>query len=145
MSTNEVRFERRATQRFDVHLPVTIHLADSQSEGYGFTQDLSVRGALLYTDFTLAEGDPVELSLVMPSEITLAENMRVRCRGKVKRVSNALTGSKFGVAVQIEGYEYLPEVPAETSAIARNSAGTEENPESEMTAHTFQMRNAFQN
>src|ERR1700690_841470 len=122
MSTDQVRFERRATQRFDFHLPVTIRLADSDSEGYGFTQDLSVRGALLYTDFAVSEGDAVELTLVMPSEITLAENMRVRCRGKVMRVCTALTGTKFGVAVHLEGYEYLPEITSATAGFVHNSS-----------------------
>jgi hypothetical protein len=45
----------------------------------------------------------------MPSEITLAENMRVRCRGKVVRRSHPGVGSKPAVAVHLEGYEFLPE------------------------------------
>ena len=143
MSTDQVRFERRATQRFDFQLPVTIRLTDNNSEGYGFTQDLSARGALLYTDFALSEGAAVELTLVMPSEITLAENMRVRCRGKVMRVCTALTGTRFGVAVRIEGYEYLPEISS--AALGRDSMVPDENSEeNEMTAHTFHMRSALQ-
>lgn len=141
MSSDQVRFERRAAQRFDYHLPVTLRLGDHSSDGHGFTQDLSARGALLYTDFALSEGDAVELTLVMPSEITLAENMRVRCRGKVTRVSRALTGTKFGVAVLLEGYEYLPEIEGVAATLTRHSAAADENAkENEMTAHTFQMR-----
>jgi hypothetical protein len=143
MSTDQVRFERRATQRFDFHLPVTIRLTDSDSEGYGFTQDLSARGALLYTDFCVVEGNAVELTVVMPSEITLAEDMRVRCRGKVIRVCRALTGTKLGVAVHLEGYEYLPEITS--PPFARDSAAPDGNAEeNEITAHTFQMRSALQ-
>jgi PilZ domain len=139
MSTEQVSFERRATQRFDFQIPVTIRLADKQTESSGFTQDLSARGALLYTDLAVAEGDAVELTLSMPSEITLTENMRVRCRGKVMRVSTDLTGTKFGVAVHLEGYEYLSE--PETAAITRDPIVPGENTqENEMTAHTFQMR-----
>jgi PilZ domain len=143
MSTDQVRCERRATQRFEFHLPVAIRLADSNREGHGFTQDLSARGALLYTDLAISEGDAVELTLVMPSEITLAENMRVRCRGKVMRICTALTGTKSGVAVHLEGYEYLPEITS--AAFARESVVPDENrEENEMTAHTFQMRSALQ-
>jgi hypothetical protein len=110
MTTSQVQLERRSTQRFDFHLPVSVRLiADPAHEGCGFTQDLSARGALFYTDFHLSLGDAVELTLVMPSEITLAENMRVRCRGKVVRVCPPGTGSKSAVAVQLEGYEFLPE------------------------------------
>jgi hypothetical protein len=110
MSTTQVQLERRSTQRFDFHLPVSVRLAgNSEQEGCGFTQDLSARGALFYTDFPLALGDAIELTLVMPSEITLAENMRVRCRGKVVRVRPPGAASKCAVAVQLEGYEFLPD------------------------------------
>jgi hypothetical protein len=108
MNMEPVQLERRAAQRFEFHLPVGIKLSNRDQEGSGFTQDLSARGALLYTDFPLAPGDTIELTLVMPSEVTLAENMRVRCQGRVTRVSSS-GGSKCGVAVRLDGYEFLPE------------------------------------
>ncbi len=114
MNTDQVHLERRAAQRFDFHLPVSVRLVDSGQEGSGFTQDLSARGAFFHTDLAVREGTCVELTLVMPSEITLAENMRVRCRGKVVRVMKPPLGSKSGVAVHLEGYEFLPENPAAT-------------------------------
>lgn len=116
MSTTQVQLERRSTQRFDFHLPVSVRRAgNAEQEGSGFTQNLSARGALLYSDFPLTAGDAVELTLVMPSEITLAENMRVRCRGKVVRVCPPVSGSKCAIAVQLEGYEFLPEATAARS------------------------------
>ena len=110
MSTDQVHVERRASQRFDFQLPVGVRLAGTEREGCGFTQDLSGRGAFFYTDFQVAVGDAVELTFMMPAEITLTENMRVRCRGRVTRVMPAQ--SKFGVAVHLEGYEYLSEAPS---------------------------------
>jgi hypothetical protein len=107
MSTDQVHLERRASQRFDFQLPIGVRLAGTEREGCGFTQDLSGRGVFFYTDFKVAEGDAVELTFVMPAEITLTEKMRVRCRGRVTRVLPAQ--SKFGVAVHLEGYEYLSE------------------------------------
>lgn len=118
MNAEQVRLERRAAQRFDFHLPVSIRIAAAEQEGSGFTQDLSARGAFLYTDFSLQEGASVELTLVMPSEITLAENMRVRCRGKVVRVVQPAVGNKSGVAVHLEGYEFLPESEMKTDVSA---------------------------
>ncbi len=115
MSTDHTHVERRAAQRFDFHLPVSVRLAGGDQEGHGFTQDLSARGALFYTDFALSEGDAIELTLVMPSEITLAENMRVRCRGKVVRISRPAVGARAGIAVLLEGYEFLPEAAVEAS------------------------------
>ena len=85
MSTDENHLERRASQRFDFQLPIAVRLAGTDCEGYGFTQDLSGRGVFFYTDLQVNEGDTVELTLVMPSEITLTENARVRCRGRVVR------------------------------------------------------------
>ena len=113
MSTDQVHLERRASQRFDFQLPVGVRLAGTEREGCGFTQDLSGRGAFFYTDFQVAEGDAVELTFMMPAEITLTENMRVRCRGRVTRVLPA--ESKFGVAVHLEGYEYLSAAESELS------------------------------
>ena len=59
----------------------------------------------------------MELTFMMPSEITLAESMPVRCRGRVLR-SSASSGSyrqdhapnseQSGIAVRFDSYEYLP-------------------------------------
>jgi PilZ domain len=121
MSTGEVRLERRAGQRFGFQMPVVICRTATGREGSGFTQDLSARGASFYTDLTLVQGDAVELTLVMPSEITLAESMRVRCRGKVVRVFPSVVPGKFGVAVQLHGYEFLPDANF-PSAVSESTA-----------------------
>ncbi len=146
MSTSQVRLERRAAQRFDFHLPVTVRVPQGLSEGQGFTQDVSARGVFFYTDFPLSEGDAVELTLVMPSEITLGENMPVRCRGKVTRVAQLNGASKTGVAVHLEGYDYLPEAVSvtEVSSVGRMSVSddTLENEEAGVSAHTFTFRPA---
>lgn len=116
MSTDQVHLERRAAQRFDFQLPVGIRLPGTGQVGHGFTQDLSGRGAFFYTDLAAKQGEEMELTLVMPCEITLTENMRVRCRGKVTRVQQV--ERKFGVAVHLEAYEYL----AEATSVAQASA-----------------------
>jgi hypothetical protein len=113
MTTSPVRFERRAGQRFDFHLPVSVKLANSTHDACGFTQDLSARGTFFYTDYPLGIGETVELTLLMPSEITLGENMRVRCLGRVLRVIQPSVGTKLGVAVYFAGYEYLNEAAAQ--------------------------------
>lgn len=128
MNTPSVGVERRIGQRFAFNLPVSLRDVASAAEGLGFTQDLSSRGAFLFTDMALREGAEIELTLKMPSEITLGENMRVRCRGSVLRIVKPANCSvagwsetqtrlpetksaetKIGVAVCLKGYEYLPE------------------------------------
>ncbi len=119
MSTDPNRLEhfveRRGAQRFEVHLPLTI-----QFEGRtvpGFTHALSGRGIFFYAEAAFPEGAVVELTFMMPSEITLAESMPVRCRGRVLRSSasagdhtqdRALKNQRSGIAVQFDSYEYLP-------------------------------------
>ena len=119
MSTDQIHFERRAAQRFELHLPVSVRLPQTALEGCGSTQNLSARGALFHTDLQMAEADPIEITLVMPSMITLAENMRVRCSGKVLRVLSSAQGRGSVVAVQVEKYEYLPETEVASSLSSR--------------------------
>jgi hypothetical protein len=87
MTTPSIQVERRAGQRFAFHLPVSVQELASGVSGSGFTQDVSSRGTFFFTDVHLTEGAEIELTLRMPSEITLGESMRVRCRCRVLRVT----------------------------------------------------------
>ncbi|MGA7796960.1 MAG: PilZ domain-containing protein [Candidatus Acidiferrales bacterium] len=106
MSTDPNRLERRAAQRFEVHQPLAVHFEGRTVAG--FIQNLSGRGIFFYAETALPEGAVVELTFTMPSEITLAENMPVRCRGRVLRASASTAGQRNGIAVQLDSYEYLP-------------------------------------
>ena len=132
MTTSPVRVERRAGQRFPYLLPVALRQPATSIEGFGFSQDLSSRGVFFFTDVALAEGAEVELTLRMPSEITLGESMPVRCRGRVLRIVRPASNcnsfgitraeTKIGVAVRLEGYEYLPEPRESSASLVRVSA-----------------------
>jgi len=142
MTAPPVGVERRIGQRFAYNLPVSLRDIATAAEGLGFTQDLSSRGAFLFTDMALSEGVEVELTLKMPSEITLGESMRVCCRGRVLRIvkptdrgwkptasteidAGSQTKSaetKIGVAVCLSSYEYLPEVEDGSADFRRISA-----------------------
>jgi len=113
MSTEPLRVERRAGQRFEVHLPILIKAENRTISG--FSQDVSSRGVFLYTEAGLAEGDTVELTFTMPSEITLGESMRVRCQGRVLRSAVSGVGQRNGVAVQLDTYDYLPAIECESA------------------------------
>lgn len=134
MTTPPVVVERRVGQRFAYNLPVSLREVSTAAEGLGVTQDLSSRGVFFVTDMPLQEGSEVELTLKMPSEITLGESMRVRCRGRVLRVegksdrlpspgreANAAE-TKIGVAVCLKGYEYLSETEDASADLRRISA-----------------------
>jgi len=107
MSRDANRLERRAAQRFEVHLPVSVHFNGQTVPG--FTQDLSARGIFLYAEADLPRGAAVELTFMMPSEVTLGESMPVRGHGRVLRSVPTQGSQRNGIAVQLESYEYLPE------------------------------------
>ena len=110
-STEQNRVERRLGQRFPYQVPVTLRVPGETRTGSGFTQDLSSRGAMLWTDLCVAEGQIIEMTLVMPSEITLADDMNVCCRARVVRCEHA-EGGKPALAVHIEHYDFLrPDPP----------------------------------
>lgn len=133
MNPPPVRVERRVGQRFPYLLPVSLRATAVGIDGVGFTQDVSSRGVFFFTDAPLLEGMEIELTLNMPSEITLGESMRVRCRGRILRVVRPVASSspdavpvraetKIGVAVRFEDYEYLPETAESAASFARVSA-----------------------
>lgn len=134
MTAPPVRVERRAGQRFPYLLPLSLRQYAASIEGLGFTQDLSSRGVFFFTDAPLEPGAEIELTLRMPSEITLGESMPVRCRGRILRVvrpspvstqdssGSSRAETKIGVAVRLEGYEYLAEAAESPSSFERVSA-----------------------
>jgi PilZ domain len=150
MVTLPVRLERRVGQRFSFLLPVSFRDVSSGMSGLGFTQDVSSRGVFFFTDTAVCQGAEIELTLVMPSEITLGESMRVRCRGHILRVvrrsdqglaqssvpsistsETQIPESKIAVAVRLEGYEYLD--PAEPSAAFQRVSALHTHPHDNQT------------
>ena len=105
MNTDPVQLERRAGQRFEIHLPISIEFEGRTVAG--FSQNLSTRGVFLYSEANLPEGAVVQLIFTMPSEITLAESMRVRCCGRVLRSGSSGSSQGNGLAVQLDSYQYL--------------------------------------
>jgi PilZ domain len=143
MTDNSSGVERRAAQRFSFHLPVRVRKADTHEQGWGLTQDLSAGGALFFTDMTLSPGTAVELDLVMPAEVSLGEEMKVRCHARVLRVLPPTVGTKSGIAVHIGTYEFLPDAAASVARVAplHTHPDTEEE-ETGLTASVFHPRPA---
>jgi PilZ domain len=144
MNTPPVQVERRVGQRFPYVLAISFRQANSVA-GMAFTQDLSSRGVFFFTDAPLTEGSEIELTLCMPSEITLGESMPVRCRGHILRIVRPVASTsrvlpddraetKIGVAVRFEGYEYLTE-PAESANTFPRVASLHPQREEDRLAH----------
>lgn len=129
MTTPPVGLERRAGQRFPYALPISFRQTADSIEGVGFTQDLSSRGVFFFTSAPLTEGAEIEITLRMPSEITLGDGMPVRCRGRILRVirpapsaAESRAEAKISVAVRLERYEYLPEASPSSASFPRVSS-----------------------
>ena len=104
----EPQAEKRSTRRFVLDLPIEVKFLDNGTyEATGHTRDVSSRGVFFYVDSEMAAGALIEFVLTLPSEITLTDPLRVRCRGKVVRVDK--TAQQQGVAVAIEKYDFVRE------------------------------------
>ncbi len=105
----EPQAELRTTRRFNLRLPLSVKYSGDESEVVGHTRDVSARGVFFYMDKDLAAGSPIEFTLTLPPEITLTDSIRVKCTGKVVRVTSE--AGKVGVAAQIEQYDFVPQNP----------------------------------
>jgi hypothetical protein len=101
----EPQSDRRATRRFALTLPVTL---DNGHDAPATTRDVSARGVCFYIESALSEGQQFEFTLTLPPEVTLTENVEVRCVARVVRVEPANADGKLAVAAVIDRYEFLP-------------------------------------
>jgi hypothetical protein len=100
--------EKRSTRRFSLELPISVKFVNnSRQELGGRTRDVSSRGVFMYLDTEMSEGAPIEFVMTLPTEVTLAAPIRVRCTGKVLRVTRA--EQEQGVAVAIDKYDFVSE------------------------------------
>lgn len=102
--------ERRTEQRFPLRLPIVVKSFDGGlKEETSQTQDVSARGAFFFLEQRLPEGATIEMTLTLPSEITLTESIKVRCKGRVVRLLDKIEVGKVGTAVVIEQYDFAHE------------------------------------
>jgi PilZ domain len=99
--------EQRGMRRIALALPVAVKFDDSPApELLAQTKDVSARGIYFYLDSPPQPGSRLQFTLTLPPEITLTEEIRVRCTGRVVRVETPVPG-KTGIAAAIEQYEFL--------------------------------------
>lgn len=101
--------ERRTSRRFGMSLGVTVRSTgtDGGFEQKGHTRDVGFRGLYFTTDADYEIGTEIEFVLTLPKEVTQANDVNIRCRGRVLRVE-PYNGNR-GVAARIERYEFIPE------------------------------------
>jgi len=105
--------DRRNARRFLMNLPLEVSTAAAGQPlaSQAKTRDVSYRGLYFTVDRDLETGSPIEFVLTLPKEITLTDDVRVQCAGRVVRVEKLgpeRGGGLVGVAAVIEQYDFLP-------------------------------------
>ena len=93
----EKKSDRRARQRFPVHVPVSLKADRGGLPESTQTRDLSTAGVFVYTNSRMQEGSELELILVLPPEITFSDRRWVCCQASVVRVYLASSASPDAV------------------------------------------------
>jgi PilZ domain len=106
--------ERRASRRYDLSLSAVVRApGESDIQQRGKTRDLSTRGVYLVLDRAISRETDVDLSIVLPADMTGGGNVLVRALGKVVRVEEWIQDRtrRFGVAAVLRRYEIIRSDP----------------------------------
>jgi PilZ domain len=78
--------ERRRATRFELQLPVIVRWMDGSEmrEARTTSEDISSNGIFFRIANAIKDGTTVEVEMTLPSKITLAGPVRVRCLGRVQ-------------------------------------------------------------
>jgi hypothetical protein len=85
--------------RYKARLPVIFHWCNGgeHTEG-GFTSDVALNGAFIRSAGYPSPGSEVKIEILIPSPVQGGKELRICCKGKVKRVVDEKGLSGFGVA-----------------------------------------------
>jgi hypothetical protein len=100
--------ERRRSERFNLGVPLTVQWTNGPEKrlAHAVTQDVSSGGVYFLLPEAIPDGTVVEIEMTLPSRITHATPVRVRCLGRIQR-SVLKPGELTGMATMIEKYEFL--------------------------------------
>lgn len=97
--------EKRRSRRFELSLPAkVVRVGQAPAQQRVETANISSTGVLLNYEADLHTGTNIEVEVDLPKEITNAGPIRIRCMGRVVRVSR---GTRTNVAVAIQRYEFM--------------------------------------
>lgn len=110
MSTTSVSnyAEKRSIPRFALELPIYLNAWEGTSRPTsGQTKDISSQGVCFLMDSDVSIGSSIDFVLTLPTEVTMTEPIRVRCRASVLRSEiDGVRGKKM-VAAKIHRYEFI--------------------------------------
>jgi PilZ domain-containing protein len=97
--------DKRVYRRYSLKIPLASK-ALTPANGGVETTNVSARGVFFLSSTKPDEGAPVEFSLTLSPEITLTDNIVIRCKGRVVRVTQTPGSDKVGIAAIIEKYDF---------------------------------------
>jgi hypothetical protein len=104
---NATTAERRTMRRFHMSLPASVRVPGIPVPFETKSEDMSARGVFFYIDRWMKEGSLVEVTVDFPSQVTLAEPVRVRCNARIVRVVESQNPMRVGVAAVIDACEFV--------------------------------------
>ena len=97
--------ERRASQRYELCLPLAAKLPGGK-EIFAHTRDVSCCGICFYSSNAVAVGSALKFTLTLPPEVTLSAPVKVRCIGRVVRVTKRENPGQSIIAAVIDDYDF---------------------------------------
>jgi hypothetical protein len=101
--------ERRTARRYDFSLPVSVRvLVENEAVSrIGKTRDISIRGVYFTIDSELNAGAELDLTMILPAEVTGSAEVFIKATGKVIRVDKRSGNDDQNVAAVFEMYEIV--------------------------------------
>lgn len=97
----------RQCRRFRLPIPLRVRLVESDVVQSAEAANISSRGVYFRTSYPFLVGEPVDVSLTMPMQLTREAVRDWVCHGRVVRTENYGPGENLGVAVEFLYYETL--------------------------------------
>jgi hypothetical protein len=94
-----------------MQLPIAVEAQDGVERNC-VTRDVSDGGIFFFFDGNITPGSPIEVTMMLPPEITGGEEHLACCCGRVVRVEADSPDGQRGVAVKVGGLVFLPEMTA---------------------------------
>jgi|SRR5579883_2205073 len=102
MSVSE-RFPARFAIK--IPMPVALQLGPEAEEVKAEVRDMSAHGIFFFLSPPPAVGTEFSFTITLSEEITLTEDIRIRCKGRVTRVEVPGPGQPPCVSASIESYD----------------------------------------
>ena len=103
--------DRRSVTRYELSLPVLVRapIDKEAASRTGETRDISTRGVYFTIDNNLSAGAELDLTMILPAEVTGGTEVFIKATGKVIRVDKRSGNGdqKVDVAAVFEMYEIV--------------------------------------